>query len=327
MIRPTIQTVPVSLDTYRRYWHSFREHLNWNCMFMLPPWVEAWWKCFAGAATLHILAVKADSTLIGLAPLKVDGRTAGFIGSADVCDYFDLVLAPGRHPHFWDALINHLQKEGITCLDLTALRPDAAIRQLIGTPLPDREEMMCDMADVSMELTLPESWDAFLEMLSKKERHEIRRKLRRLHEGGDVDIQVVENLSELSEMMDRFLKLFAASREDKQHYMTDTRALFFHRLARKMAEIGSLRLFFLHLSGKPVGTVLCFDYRNRRYLYNNGWDARYSGLGIGQLTKVFSIRDAIDRRLHYYDFLKGGEPYKSRLGGRPVPLHRYQLGL
>ena len=53
----------------------------------------------------------------------------------------------------------------------------------------------------------------------------------------------------------------------------------------------------------------------------------FAALNVGLLSKVLSIRDAIQSGLRTYDFLKGDEAYKRRLGGRPLPLYRCRVEL
>ncbi len=72
---------------------------------------------------------------------------------------------------------------------------------------------------------------------------------------------------------------------------------------------------------------MCFDYNSTVYLYNNGYDNRYRSLSVGLLSKVFTIQDSIRRGKNKYDFLKGTEVYKHRLGGKPVQLYRCQVKL
>jgi CelD/BcsL family acetyltransferase involved in cellulose biosynthesis len=102
-------------------------------------------------------------------------------------------------------------------------------------------------------------------------------------------------------------------------------AAFFRSLAEAMAEMQILKLFFLDLDGMPAAAVMCFHYDSTMYLYNNGYDNRYHSLSVGLLSKVLNIKESIHRGVKRYDFLKGDEAYKSRLGGRPVPLYRCQV--
>ena len=98
-------------------------------------------------------------------------------------------------------------------------------------------------------------------------------------------------------------------------------------LAEAMAKIGILKMFFLDLDNKPTATVMCFDYNGVAYLYNSGYDDRYRSLSVGLLCKVLNIKDSIERGKRKYEFLKGDERYKSKLGGKNIHLYRYRVNL
>ena len=83
----------------------------------------------------------------------------------------------------------------------------------------------------------------------------------------------------------------------------------------------------LDLNAAPVAVSMCFDYNDTLHLYNSGFDPRYRALSAGLLCKVLSLKDAIERGRQKYDFLKGAETYKYRLGGREVPLVRCRIEL
>jgi CelD/BcsL family acetyltransferase involved in cellulose biosynthesis len=72
---------------------------------------------------------------------------------------------------------------------------------------------------------------------------------------------------------------------------------------------------------------MCFDYNETRYLYNSGYDPAYSNLSVGLLSKVYSIKDAIEGRMKQYDYLKGAEVYKYHLGGVELPVSRAVIEL
>jgi len=63
------------------------------------------------------------------------------------------------------------------------------------------------------------------------------------------------------------------------------------------------------------------------YLYNNGYDNDFSSLSVGLLGKVLSIKESIQSGKKTYDFLKGAEVYKRRLGGQPIQLYRCLIEL
>ena len=94
-----------------------------------------------------------------------------------------------------------------------------------------------------------------------------------------------------------------------------------------MAAAGILRLFFMTLDDTVVAAVMCFDYNSTFFLYNNGYDHQYRSLSVGMLSKLLTLKECIRQGKKKYDFLRGTEVYKHRLGGVQVPLHRCQVKL
>jgi CelD/BcsL family acetyltransferase involved in cellulose biosynthesis len=179
----------------------------------------------------------------------------------------------------------------------------------------------------SYEIKLPGTWEAYLKMLGGKQRHEIRRKLRRLNEAGHIEYRVIHRPDEISENMDIFFSMFKASRSDKSEFLTNQMISFFRMLAQRTARQGLLRMSFLDIDQVPTAGVMCFDYNNTIFLYNNGYDPRFGNLSVGFLSKVYSIKDSIERGKRRYDLLKGDEGYKKRLGSTPVPLYHLKIDL
>jgi len=312
-----------SLEDLAALWRDPMAALQWTCPFVLPPWLSSWWSVFGRGAQPLIVVVRERRAIIGIAPLMLQGKTVRFLGDPDVCDYFDCIVVQGKERLFFTTLLAHLTAQGLGELDLGLLRPDASIRMF----LPDIEsngavQWCTEQEDVFSELDLPATWDELLGKLDGKQRHELRRKLRRLHDAGSVEFRRVDNMTQLPAAVDTFLSLFTMNREDKAEFMTDAMASFFQALCLSLGKEGLLRLFFLDLDGRPVASVFCFDYQGTRYLYNNGYDAAYQELGVGLMSKVLSLKAAIDDGLGSYNFLKGGEVYKYRLGGKAIPLWR-----
>ena len=109
--------------------------------------------------------------------------------------------------------------------------------------------------------------------------------------------------------------------------MNAQRESFFKSLAKAMAQAQLLRLGILELDALPIAVVMCFDYNDTVYLYNSGYDPTYGSLSVGLISKILSIKDSIGRGRRKFDFLKGAEDYKYRLGGKEIPLHGCQIRL
>ncbi|UCH43675.1 MAG: GNAT family N-acetyltransferase [Dehalococcoidales bacterium] len=315
-----------SFDSLALYRNEYGDRLNWHLVFMLPEWLKVWWEELGTGAETYLRAVRQEDTIIGIAPLKVDGRMASFLGSVNVCDYLDFVAAPGREEDFFNVLLADLQQNGISHLDLRALRPDSVtLSWLVNIAQSRGYEVLCQPDDISLEVNLPPTWEEYLMILDKKQRHEVRRKLRRLSEAGQVNYRLARDSESIHGSLDVFFSMFTESRQDKADFLTAQMESFFKSMAGAMTEAGILRLGILELDGLPVAMIIFFDYNNGIYLYNSGYDPRYNSLSAGLLCKVLCIKESIEEGKKVFDFLKGDEAYKYHLGGKEVPLSRCQI--
>ncbi len=319
---------PETLDSLFATWQRTGSFLPWNCLFVLPVWLKIWWKNFGRNATLYLLSIRHEGRTIGIAPLQRSGDTVRLLGDKNVCDNLDFIVAPRKSAEFYRTLIDYLKQEGVKRLELEPVRQDSSVMaQLLPVAEKTGCRISCEGNDVSFEMPLPGSWDDYLSILSGKERHEIRRKLRRLYEAGQISYRLVDDASSLKKEMAVFLALFRSNRSDKAEFMNDQMVPFFNELAEALNEARILKLFFLDLDGKPVAAALCFSYHSTMYLYNNGYDKRFGSLSVGLLGKVLSLKESIQSGKKTYDFLKGAEVYKKRLGGQPVQLYRCLIDL
>jgi len=319
---------PENLDNVFAHWQRADNFLPWNCLFVLPVWLKTWWENFGRNAALYLFSVRHEGRTIGIAPLQRSDDTVRFIGDKNVCDNLDFIVAPNNAADFYHRLITYLKQDGVKRLELEPVRRDSSVMTHL---LAVAEKTGCKISyadgDLSYALNLPGSWDDYLSMLRGKQRHEIRRKLRRLNEAGQINFRTVENAESVREEMEIFLDLFRSNRSDKVEFMNDQMISFFRGLAASLNEARILKLFFLDLNQIPVAATMCFSYRSTMYLYNNGYDKRFGSLSVGLLGKVLSIKESIQSGLQIYDFLKGAEGYKQRLGGQPYQLYRCLIEL
>ncbi|MFC2048425.1 GNAT family N-acetyltransferase, partial [Chloroflexota bacterium] len=183
-----------SFDSLASCWADSSNHLRWNSPFVLPAWLQVWWQELGSEAELYLGTVRQGEEIIGIAPLQIREGRASIIGSTDVCDYLDFIVVPGREKDFFSVLLDDLRQQDINHLDLESLRPDStALTNLVGIAQNRGYEVLCRQEEVSVELDLPATWEEYLAALSSKQRHEVRRKLRRLSEAGKVDYHVAKD--------------------------------------------------------------------------------------------------------------------------------------
>lgn len=303
-------------------WRKYRTDWRWHNPFVTPPWLAAWWRCFGDGSELLLLRVTTDDMDLGVAPLMLQKGSARIIGSTDLCDYGDCIVAPDGENLFYVAILRFLAAEGIRRLELQQIRPDSSTyRWLLPAAKEAGWQVLVSRQNNSLQLDLPSSWEHYLKMLGGKQRHEARRKLRRIHEAGAVDLVKAGSGSAMLPAIDVFLHLLRHSRPDKMAFMTEAREKFFRTLAHELGQCEMLSLISMELDSQPVAALFCVESGNTLYLYNNGFDPRFRAISPGVVSKLLSIKMGIEAGMATYDFLSGTEQYKYRLGGTEIPLY------
>ncbi len=163
---------------------------------------------------------------------------------------------------------------------------------------------------------LPDTFDQYLTAIGKKQRHEARRKRRRfVGEMGGLRLATFE---EPGPVLDDFFRLHRSSEGRKGRFMTDPMEEMFTDLLRA----DGWRLDALYgENDRPAAVVIGYSDADGYYLYNSAYDPdlRHVSPGVVILTELISTTIAEGGEV--FDFLKGSEPYKFRMGARERPLH------
>lgn len=272
--------------------------------------------------------MRKDTKIIGIAPLLLQKSKALFIGSSDVFDYQDFLIVSGYETDFYNLLLTDLRESNIEILDLQLVRQDSTVyTHLVGCAHSRGLDVKLHKEDVALEMSLPATWDTYLNLLASSHRHNIKRKIRRLGEAGTVNYNVIDKPTQSSKVMDTFFHHFRRSREDKASFMTVKMEQFFRSLIDVMAGEKLLKIGVLDLDTSPIASVLCFDDNSTVYLYNSGYDPHYHALSPGVVCKALSIKHSIQLGRKIFSFLKGAETYKYRMGGGEVPLYSCTITL
>ena len=304
-------------------WECILPHTGANTIFITPWWQQLWWRRYGDADTrLEILSVRDGDSLLGIAPLMVKGDTLSFLGDTDLFDYHDLLVREGCEDAFYAAIWQSIEAMDWRTMELKSLRDSSETLRRFPA-LAEANDWSANISDedVSPYTHLQPSWDEYVSGLRKKDRHELRRKLRRLNNGNEATQYAFQDAGEIADAMPEFFRLMRASRPDKDDFLTPDREQFFRELAKELSARQQFKLFFLELNDVRVAACICFDYNGDYLLYNSGYDPEYSSLSVGLLNKALCIQDAIESGKKTFDFLRGSERYKYNLGGTNQTIH------
>ena len=332
-MRVEVFTAASAFQDLRAEWRQVLSQLPFQSVFFTPQWQETWWRHFGATRQLHLLTVRSsDGTLQGLAPLMSHNGTETaprleLLGDLELCDYLDVLLVPAHQQEAGRAVVEYLVAHGGEELELCL--PN--LSQHSPTPAVFYDSLVQNGLTVEVEqietcptAALPTDWETYLATLRSKDRHELRRKLRRAEAAARLEYRATSNAAQLDEDVDTFVALHRMSQQDdKQGFMTPEKEAFFRDMAHQLWPHGWLELAFLYADGTPIAALCCFAYGTTYAAYNSGYHPGYAELSAGIVLFAERIRQAIARGFTAFDFMRGSEPYKYRFGATDRPL--YQL--
>ena len=296
--------------------------------FLRYEYLSAWWAKRGGGewpnADLAVVTAHQDGRLAGVAPLfssrnREDQPALLLLGSIEISDYLDLIVRPADLPVFLAGLLDFVAQPGPldwrlldwhnlleTSPTLPALQAEAGKRGWTFS---------IEKTYHAPSIPLTGDFESYLAGIDKKQRHEIRRKMRRAEESGrNVRWYIVQDSSTLEAEVEAFLNLMAQE-PDKAAFLTPPMREQMHLACRAAFEHGWLQLAFLEADGQKAAVYLNFDYLNRIWVYNSGLDRRFMDLSAGWVLLGYLLQWANENKRAEFDFMRGGEEYKYRFGG------------
>jgi CelD/BcsL family acetyltransferase involved in cellulose biosynthesis len=304
-----------------------------NAPFLRYEYLSTWWSTRGGGewpnAELAVVTASERGTLIGIAPLFLTDSRLMLLGSIEISDYLDLIVRPEHHSLFVSALLEWLDQSYLqpwSALDwvnvpedsitLTALKADSA---KCGWACAE------EIYQPSPFIPLPGDFEAYLNSIDKKQRHEIRRKMRRAEESGrGVRWYIVADESQLDAEMDAFLALMAHDPE-KAAFLTEVMRSQMKAAVHVAFRAGYLQLAFLEVDSEKACAYLNFDYDNKIWVYNSGLDRRFMDLSVGWVLLGYLLEWANQNKRAEFDFLRGDEDYKYKFGGQKRHVMRVKV--
>jgi CelD/BcsL family acetyltransferase involved in cellulose biosynthesis len=323
----TIHTLP-ELMLLEKEWNDLLSVSASHVPFLRHEYITAWWQGLGGGewtgGELNIITMReADGKLMGIAPLFLPENRKGepvlmLLGSIEISDYLDVIARQEDLPTFMEALLVHLANEqppAAHLLDLYNLLEDSPTITALQTAA---DKLGWQVAQQPLQhcpyIPLPGDWDKYLGGIDKKQRHEIRRKMRRAEDYYmPLRWYIVQDSASLEKEMEGFLDLMACDPE-KAKFLTPAMRSQLHQIAQAADNAGWLQLSFLEVNGEKAAGYLNFDYLDHIWVYNSGLDFRFSELSPGWVLLGYLLEWANEHQRQFFDFMRGDEQYKYRFG-------------
>ncbi len=298
-----------------------------NVPFLRYEYLNAWWKTRGGGewpqAELVLVSATENGQLVGVAPLFLNeykGHTALLLlGSIEISDYLDLIVRPKDLPRFLPALLDSLASDSTpnwSRLEWFNLPEDSPTLPILQDECDKRGwSFNQDTFRPALYVPLPGDFETYLMNIDKKQRHEIRRKMRRAEESElDVRWYIVSDEAVLDAEIDDLLALMANDHH-KEEFLTEVMRTHMRTSVHAAFQAGWLQLAFMEVDGRKAAGYLNFDYGERIWVYNSGLDFEYGDLSPGWVLLGYLLQWANENGKREFDFMRGDEEYKYRFGG------------
>jgi CelD/BcsL family acetyltransferase involved in cellulose biosynthesis len=320
--------------------HSFPSDANfagaWNQLlaesitdipFLRHEYLSTWWSTRGGgewpaSAELALVIAEEDGQLVGIAPLFFSENrdkepSLLLIGSIEISDYLDLIVRPAHLSPFVHGLMDFLSAMPLSwkCLDWHNLFESSPTLPLLQSEV-QKLGWFCTIEKTyhAPSIPLPGDFETYLCGIDKKQRHEIRRKMRRAAEMGGVDWYIVTDEPALDGEIDSLFNLMSTD-PAKAAFLTDSMRTQMRASLWAAFKAGWLQLAFLTINGMKAVMYVNFDYQDRIWVYNSGFDPRFTDYSPGWVLLGFLLEWANENHRREFDFMRGDEHYKYRFGG------------
>jgi len=312
-------------------WTRLEEQSGDFNVFASFDWVSAWWRyiglndAFWGPKRLHILVLRREGKVTGLAPFMIRNETrfgfpmrkVEFIGwlSADYNGWlFEGDSAAGGHAILeylsaeekdWDLIdLKNIPEESET---LAALKKALARSKLSHRFRPDAR---CPYIPIRT------NWVEFLESQSKSFRKMIRNNRSRMKslEAEGLRVRIIEHPHEEAGLLQRMAaveqrKLAALAKPDP--VLTSSKD-FFETLLRTLGAAGRIHVALMEKPNQLIAYQLLFRCGRKLWNYTSAYDPAHSHCSPGIMLIPAILDYAFQHQCSEYDFLSGLAPYKVR---------------
>ncbi len=295
--------------------------------FLRYEYQSVWWEHRGGGewlfknAQLVLVTAREDEKLIGIAPLFIsdyDGQSALLlIGSIEISDYLDLIARMENHARFVTGLLDFLASSlpdnwsGLDWYNLPDSSPTLAVLKAESTQRGWTH--LEETYRPTPRIALNGSFEEYLSRVEKKQRHEIKRKMRRAEASERGVRWHISNLDDVESEIDSFLGLMEHD-EDKAGFLHDAMREQMKAIIHEAHKNGWLWLAFLEADGQRIAANLNFDYNNKLWGYNAGVNRAFMELSPGWVLLGHVLQWACENNRSEFDFMRGDEEYKYRFG-------------
>lgn len=323
-----VVTTPAGFDALRPEWNALVDRLELPSPFHSWEWNRTWWRHFGRNRTLHLLAIRANGELLGIAPffrrpVGVGALSAtllipmGWEGRGRGCgltEQWELLFPPAQRGFLLGVLAGWLQREKWSAAALPSVTESTTLPEWVERRIGFRGNGI-----IFDYRRLPGTWDEFVASLNKSMRDNVRyypRRLKRL--GLEYRFEVASTAAQVRAALPILLDLHRARADatmamrHHDYFAQPYRREFMRDVAPALAEVGQMRIGVLRIHDQPVAAQMWMERNDVMFLYYSGFDPAFKEHSVALLATIEAFQDGMRRGINQIEFLAGGGHPKAR---------------
>lgn len=275
---------------------------------MSYDWISAWHLAHLSVDKFIIGVKILEGRIITILPLGIY-RRFGVKQLRNVPDHFgDFFRHIGSDEWVSDILDVILSSAKVDCVEFKNINNKSLLYEILAP----RDLSKKYLSNIIYTKTGYGSIEELLDKLKSKERKNLKRRLRKLKETGQVRFLVVQDPKEFrdySSVMDElYIRRWKLKTSRKVTTVLDARREAFSQIMGAH----NVRCYLLFLDDKLIGYRLGFVHNSIFISWKLVYDNDYSSFGIGYLLSYFVIEDSISNKIMFINNGAGDYTYKLR---------------
>jgi CelD/BcsL family acetyltransferase involved in cellulose biosynthesis len=334
-----VVTTRKELATYAHEWNELLSYSNANTIFLTWEWVSAWLEAVYPDAQLSVVAVRGgDGRLTAVAPFYLSDlhllgliryRCLRVIGDCQSgWEYGDVIVRSGFEDVAMMSIMQELLKHNDIwdCIWVCNMAGWTGAYERFSGICRELGLYMHEWIREFSSVRLPDTYEAYLDLFSKKRRGYVKRETRRLHTSHSVELIRCNSQNELPEQLSNLFELHRKRWESVGQLGSFVRRPPMKRFYESFASValrkGWLRLYLLKVDGFIDAAQYGYAYEGVHYALQEGYNPD-SFDGIGNVLRNLVFKECIEEGLREYDFL--GEHTDHKRLWRAEPRQCYHL--
>lgn len=328
MFEVYIATV-TDLKNFKIRWNNLVHSMEKPSIFCTWEWIHTWWEHFGHRYKEFILKIYDNDKLVGILPLGlrhmfpedslVPVRVLSFCGTHELhSDYTDLIYAGADPRGCLSAILGFLATNfrDWDVLHFSHVSDDSHLMRFFtsnGCRFQSETRPVSTAPYIPLRSKFENNFEKYLQSMSGKRRHELRRQRRVLHDKYGISY-IHSNARQHGMGIRRLFELHAMRASSKRITSTfqGEKLLRFHeRISEIFEREGTLCLRYLSDGDSAIAGLYCFLFAGRLLAYQSGFDPTWELKRVGAILFFDVIHEAADRGIIEFDFLRGGESYKG----------------